>query len=670
MITYFNSFAENWMAYFGTAILQNTLFLGVIFLVLYLLRDRNARIRYAVAALGLIKLLVPPFVPLTIRETASAFAPAVGTIELGTVSVATEATPSGPSLSVLSIIFMIWALTLILMLGSTLFSTLRLKWHLRDSSFIKHVEVDGKAVDIHCSPNISVPLSIGLFPKRVYVPALWSSLTDELQHSLLRHEVAHIKRKDGLLGALQMLARAIYFFHPLVWILTRQADELREMACDDMAVDNSEVTPLVYSRCLVHVAEHMLPSWSCSSASTLMKQKNKLYSRVNYQVKETNMKKLTKNRSRLIWTLLLVLVVPLSWYCKQPDAVVGLKDGKTGKIYGKVYDIESNKPLAGANIIINGTPYGAASDINGNYVIANVPPAIYDLRCSYIGYHDAVGEEVKIRPNKSTDLDFKMKPAPIQSEKIIISANDTDMDAAEPAMPPSDKLVKFDTGPKPVDGYEAISKAINYPASAKKAGLECKIMVSIFIDENGIVTAHEIKESISIASNNNSFVPDTKAMGDCEDAAVNALNSLKWIPAMKDQKPVGVWVTLPVTFRLPDKQGTTQMKVEGERSTAEFIPYDTPPFPIGGQAAIAKNVRYPELAKKAGIVGTVIVQAKIELDGTVVEANILNGMPNTGLNEAAIDAIKKTQWVPAKQRDKDVAVWVTIPVQFKLNDEE
>ncbi len=139
---------------------------------------------------------------------------------------------------------------------------------------------------------------------------------------------------------------------------------------------------------------------------------------------------------------------------------------------------------------------------------------------------------------------------------------------------------------------------------------------------------------------------------------------------MKNQKPVGVWVTLPVTFRLPDKQGATQMKVEGEKTPVEFIPYDTPPFPVGGQAALAENIQYPELAKKAGIVGTVVVQAKIALDGTVADAIILNGMPNTGLNEAAIDAIKKTKWVPAKQRDKDVAVWVTIPVQFKLDEKE
>ena len=680
MITYLNSFAENWMAYFGTAILQNTLFLGVVFLVLYLLRERDARIRYAVAAFGLIKLLVPPFVPLTINLNANA-APAVGAIEIGDVSVvATETAPSGPVLSVLSILFLVWIATALFMLASTLSSTIRLKWHLRASTFVKHAEIDGKAIDVYCSPNISVPMSIGLFPKRVYVPILWFSLTDELQHSLLRHEVAHIKRKDGLLGALQMLARAIYFFHPLVWILTRQADELREMACDDMAVDNSEVTPLIYSRCLVHVAEHMLPSWSCSSASTLMKQKNKLYSRVNYQVKETNMNKLTKNRSRLIWTLLLVMVMPLSWYCKQPDAAVGLKDAKTGKIYGTVTDAATGKPLAGVNIVIFDEKHGSATNMDGEYIISNLKPGKHTLRFSYIGYKDVIEMDIRVPVKKSVKVDVTLDQTVIQSQKVIVKpktlGNNEMQVTAEiltnsPAPPPPPEApVKFDTPPEPVNGFEAISRILKYPLSAKKAGLEGKVIVNIYIDENGNVTGHEIKKTMSVTSINASFVPNTKAIDDCGNAAVEALSSLKWNPAMKDGRPVGVWITVPVTFKLANKPGSAPKKAEDERSEVEFIPYDTPPMPIGGQTAISNNVRYPELAKKAGLQGQVVIQAKIGVDGSVEEATVLRGIPGSGFDDAAIEAIKKTKFTPAKQRDKDVSVWISIPVSFVLDDKE
>ncbi|MFB0515439.1 MAG: TonB family protein [Candidatus Neomarinimicrobiota bacterium] len=43
-------------------------------------------------------------------------------------------------------------------------------------------------------------------------------------------------------------------------------------------------------------------------------------------------------------------------------------------------------------------------------------------------------------------------------------------------------------------------------------------------------------------------------------------------------------------------------------------------------------------------------------------------MPNTGLDEAAAEAIKRTRFKPAKQRDRPVGVWISIPVNFKLKN--
>ena len=102
--------------------------------------------------------------------------------------------------------------------------------------------------------------------------------------------------------------------------------------------------------------------------------------------------------------------------------------------------------------------------------------------------------------------------------------------------------------------------------------------------------------------------------------------------------------------------------------TIRFIPYDEAPEPIGGYIAIQKNVRYPEIAQEAGIEGSVIVQAFVDAKGRVTETVILKGIPNTGLNEAASDAIRRTRFRPAKQRDRPVAVWISIPVNFRLKN--
>ncbi len=99
-----------------------------------------------------------------------------------------------------------------------------------------------------------------------------------------------------------------------------------------------------------------------------------------------------------------------------------------------------------------------------------------------------------------------------------------------------------------------------------------------------------------------------------------------------------------------------------------FIPFDEAPEPIGGFAAIQKNVIYPEIAQEAGIEGTVVVQAFIDENGKVGRCNILKGVPNTGLDEAAVNAIRKTDFIPAMQRDRKVGVWISIPVIFKLRN--
>ena len=100
---------------------------------------------------------------------------------------------------------------------------------------------------------------------------------------------------------------------------------------------------------------------------------------------------------------------------------------------------------------------------------------------------------------------------------------------------------------------------------------------------------------------------------------------------------------------------------EGPR--VKFIPYDDPPVP-----KTPIRPEYPEIAQEAGIEGTVYVQAFIDKKGRVKEVSIVKGIPNTGLNEAAMDAIRKTRFRPAKQRERAVGVYISIPVHFKLKN--
>ena len=137
------------------------------------------------------------------------------------------------------------------------------------------------------------------------------------------------------------------------------------------------------------------------------------------------------------------------------------------------------------------------------------------------------------------------------------------------------------------------------------------------------------------------------------------------IPVESEDEDIAEDITIEETD-LDDFDWDAPPPPPDEGPTVRFIPYDEAPVPIGGYTAIQRNVRYPPIAQEAGIEGTVIVQAFVNSKGRVTETVVLKGIPNTGLDEAAVDAIRRTLFAPAKQRDRPVGVWISIPVSFKL----
>ena len=536
MISLINFLADGWLEYFSYAIVQNTIFLCFIFLALHLLRNADARMKYGVSLLGVLKLLIPPFLPGSFGSAPTSTA-SMAIIPEFTVTPVHLMTPRLTSFGVL---LLLWSATFLIYAALSLLSTLRLKWRIRNASFMKIIIIDSASFKLLQTPSISVPMSIGFHPRRIYVPETWSALKAEQQESLLRHEVAHIQRWDGLFHSLQVIEQAIYFFHPLVWLLNERINEYREMACDDLAVERSNVTPLAYSRYLVHVAENMLPAWSYSSASALIKQRNKLYHRVNYLVKENQkMKIISRKKSWLMWCVIILLSMPLSWYCKSSEApplppsvvdeVQSESTALVGKIWGQVIDEKSGEPLPGANVLLVGTTKGAATDQDGKFFILNVPPGVYELSCSFIGYGTVLIKNVKVAVNQSTQQVFKLEPQKIQGQTLRVYATDSDPSTEE-------VFVAYDEAPQPVGGWAAVQKNLVYPELARKAGVEGRVTVSVHIDTEGNVVETKIE----------------KSLGDngCDEAAVAAIKSAKWTPAKQRGKSVAVWVTLPVEFKL------------------------------------------------------------------------------------------------------------------------
>jgi len=96
-----------------------------------------------------------------------------------------------------------------------------------------------------------------------------------------------------------------------------------------------------------------------------------------------------------------------------------------------------------------------------------------------------------------------------------------------------------------------------------------------------------------------------------------------------------------------------------------FVVVEDMPSPIGGLKALQEKVHYTEIARRAGIEGTVYIQAKINKSGDVIDAIILKGL-GAGLDEEALNAVKLTKFEPGKQRGRPVNVQIVIPIKFVL----
>lgn len=89
------------------------------------------------------------------------------------------------------------------------------------------------------------------------------------------------------------------------------------------------------------------------------------------------------------------------------------------------------------------------------------------------------------------------------------------------------------------------------------------------------------------------------------------------------------------------------------------------PSPIGGIPAIIKNIKYPMIAEKNKIEGTVYLQVFIDEAGSPNKVIVLKDIGG-GCGEAASEAVQKVKFTPAKMKGAPVKVKLALPITFKL----
>jgi beta-lactamase regulating signal transducer with metallopeptidase domain len=171
-----------------------------------------------------------------------------------------------PRLSASGTLFLGWLVAVLVLLGWFAAAQRRFRARLKH---ISPLDVSGLAVDLGdlCRRAGTAP-SIRLVEcDRIAAPSVWgiarptmilpqgicASLTAEQLQWVLLHELAHVRRHDLILVALQRFAGILHFFNPVAWIANRVITQLREYACDDVAVGLSDASAVESGEAFVRI---------------------------------------------------------------------------------------------------------------------------------------------------------------------------------------------------------------------------------------------------------------------------------------------------------------------------------------------------------------------------------------------------------------------------------
>ncbi len=105
--------------------------------------------------------------------------------------------------------------------------------------------------------------------------------------------------------------------------------------------------------------------------------------------------------------------------CTLSASLLSVHAQTTGSISGTVRDADTKETIPNVNVRLKDTPIGSASDVNGKYTIANVPPGSYTVLVTSVGY-ESFEAAVQVRVGETTRRDFELRPSTIQVGEVLV----------------------------------------------------------------------------------------------------------------------------------------------------------------------------------------------------------------------------------------------------------
>lgn len=218
-----------------------------------------------------------------------------------------------------------------------------------------------------------------------------------------------------------------------------------------------------------------------------------------------------------------------------------------------------------------------------------------------------------------------------------------------------EQMPSYPGGEKAMQNF--IKENLMYPVAAVESKIQGRVTVRYVVGKDGVIRDIKVVRGLS---------------PECDAEAVRLVSTMpKWVPGKQNGIAVPVYFTLPIIFRLKDNATTCDVVVD------EVVSHDKPllkveqmpSFPGGEKSMqdfIGANLKYPAESQKKGIQGRVTVRFVVDQEGTIKAPTVIRGIGAECDAEAVRVIESMPKWVPGKQNGKNVPVYYTIPIVYRL----
>ena len=492
-----------------------------------------------------------------------------------------------------------------------------------------------------------VPMTLGWLRPLIVVPETLIGDEEHL-HMTLLHELIHIRRQDVLLQGVEYVIGALFLINPAVWLLRRSIGQYREMSCDADVVTQPRVSSKRYAALLYRFASP--PSFRRRLALSMSASDKELKKRI------LAMKLHNRPAHRWLspkWMGLVLAALLLT----SATAFVACSD------------------LAGTNITVDEATENAASKTNALTVVDEMPELIGGLKAlqeqlRYPAVAREAGIEGRVIISFVVDKEGRVTEAEIvkglgsgldeEAVRVITEAqfkpgrHDGEIVPVKLSIPFTFKLNTSDTTS---DTFRMLNETftLKHPEMSKEDMYAFTLSVYAGLSDyrSQIQTLEERLQ--------NNPAPSEKATIEAE---------LKTLQQQVKQHIEARFSEIQVQDATRTPEGNVELPMKmapAERAQADEV--DHMPKLIGGPEAIQADLKYPTIAKRAGIEGRVILRFVVDEQGRAVDPEVVQGLGG-GCDEEALRVLQQTRFEPALKDGQPVPVEIALPITFKLGDDD